>query len=189
MLQLSSGQKWKKCETTVLFIAMHYRGYTSLEVKGWWGLLLPSCLLITAVQQPGTSSPPSRLKRSSTGVIWMCKASFTNNSCPLPWSSTVLFHRCHLDVQGLLHQRRVSPPEVLSPVPPLGCLRLLLLLFPVWVGRRHCGWSYHPQCLRPTHTGNSRRKQPRGGTGEGTSGGDILCGWDEWGHQACLQEV
>ena len=32
------------------------------------------------IQQPGTSSPPSRLKRSSTGVIWMCKASFTNNS-------------------------------------------------------------------------------------------------------------
>ena len=35
------------------------------------------------------------------------------------------------------------------------------------------------QCLRPTHTGNSRRKQPRGGTGEGTSGGDTLRGWDE----------
>ena len=50
----------------------------------------PPCLLITAVQQPGTSSPPSRLKRSSTDVIWMCKASFTNNSCPLPWSSTVV---------------------------------------------------------------------------------------------------
>ena len=27
------------------------------------------------------------LKRSSAGVIWMCRASFTNNSCPLPWSS------------------------------------------------------------------------------------------------------
>ena len=40
--------------------------------------------------EPGTSSPPSRLKRSSTGVICMCKASFTNNSCPLPWSSTVV---------------------------------------------------------------------------------------------------
>ena len=37
----------------------------------------------------------------------------------------------------------------------------------------------HPQCLRPTHTGNSRRKQPRRGTGEGTSGGDTLRGWDE----------
>jgi len=89
MLKSSSGWKRKKCETTSLFIAMHYQEYTSLEVKGRWGLLLPPCLLITAVQQPGNFSPPSRLKRSSTGVIWMCKASFTNN-CPLPWSSTVV---------------------------------------------------------------------------------------------------
>ena len=36
-----------------------------------------------AVQQSGTSSPPSGLKRSSTGIIWMCMASFTNNSCGL----------------------------------------------------------------------------------------------------------
>ena len=35
------------------------------------------CLLITAVQEPGTSSPPSRLKHSSEGVIWMCRTSFT----------------------------------------------------------------------------------------------------------------
>ena len=34
-------------------------------------------------------NPPSR-KHSSTGVIWMCKASFTNNSCPLPGSNTVV---------------------------------------------------------------------------------------------------
>ena len=32
MLQSSSGRKWKKCETLV-FIAMHYQEYTSLEVK------------------------------------------------------------------------------------------------------------------------------------------------------------
>ena len=68
MLQSSSGRKLKKCETTLLFIAMHYRGYTSLEVKGRWRLLLPPCLLIIVVQQPGTSSPPSRLKCTSTGV-------------------------------------------------------------------------------------------------------------------------
>ena len=90
MLQSSSGWKWKKCEQTLLFIAIHYRGYTSFDVKGQWRLLLPPCLLITAVQQPGTSSPPSRLKRSSGGVIWMCRASFPNTSCPLPWSSTVV---------------------------------------------------------------------------------------------------
>ena len=46
----------------------------SLEVKGQYGLLFPSCLLITVVQQPGTSSLPSLLKCSSEGVIWMCSA-------------------------------------------------------------------------------------------------------------------
>jgi len=34
-------------------------------------------------------SPPSWLKRFSEGVIWMCRASFTNICCPLPMSSTV----------------------------------------------------------------------------------------------------
>ena len=67
---------------------MHYWGYMWLEVKGQWGLLLPPCLLIIAVQQPGTSGPPSWSKRSSEGVIEMYRASFTNSSCPLPWSST-----------------------------------------------------------------------------------------------------
>ena len=47
-------------------------------------------LLITVVQQPETSSPLSQLKRSSTGVIWMCKASFTNSSCPLPCMAVTL---------------------------------------------------------------------------------------------------
>ena len=42
--------KAKKCEQMLLFIAMHYWGYTSPEVKGQWGLLFPPCLLITAVQ-------------------------------------------------------------------------------------------------------------------------------------------
>ena len=58
MLQSSSGRKWKKCETTLLFITMHYWGYTSLEVNGLWGLLLPPCLLITAVQQPAIQHRP-----------------------------------------------------------------------------------------------------------------------------------
>ena len=99
MLQSSSGQKWKKCEQMLLFMAMDYRGYTSLEVKGRWGLFLPPCLLITAVQQPGTSSPPSRLKRSSTGVI--CHHVFAGSALPQVSSvitclQEVLFHRCHL---------------------------------------------------------------------------------------------
>ena len=79
MLQSSSGQKWKKCKTTLLFIAIHYWGYTSSEVKDRWGLLLPFCLLITAVQQPETS----RLKRSFVGIIWtapvLCRG-------PVRWS-------------------------------------------------------------------------------------------------------
>ena len=32
MLQLPSGQKWKKYDQMLLFIALHYWGYTSLEV-------------------------------------------------------------------------------------------------------------------------------------------------------------
>ena len=69
--------KIKEVRTNVaIYIAMHYWGYTALEVKGRWGLLLPPCLLITAVQQPESSSPPSWLRRFSEGVIWMCRASF-----------------------------------------------------------------------------------------------------------------
>ena len=82
-------EKVKRCEQMFLFIAMHYCGYMSLEVKGWWGLFLPPCL-ITVIQLSGTSSPPSWLKRSSESIIWMCRASFNNSSCPLPWSRTVV---------------------------------------------------------------------------------------------------
>ena len=35
------------------------------------------------IQQPGTSSPPSRLKYFSNGIIRTCKASFTSSFCPL----------------------------------------------------------------------------------------------------------
>ena len=88
--------------------------------------IAPPCLLITAVQQPGTSSPPSQLKRSSTGVIWMCKASFTNNSCPLPWSSTVVSpqwigwwcsHACSAtaDFSIIPLSQVVSCPDYFSP--------------------------------------------------------------------------
>ena len=38
--------KVKKYEQKLQFIAMHYWGYTSLEVKGQWGFLLPPCLPI-----------------------------------------------------------------------------------------------------------------------------------------------
>ena len=66
MFQFSSEWKWR----TPIFIAMHYEEYTSLEVKGQQELfLLPHSLLITAVQQTRTSSPPSRLKCPSEDVL------------------------------------------------------------------------------------------------------------------------
>ena len=42
-----------------------------------------------------------------------------------------------------------------------------------------------------TYTGNSRHKQPwqETGGGDGRTGGDTLHDWNEWKHQACLQEV
>ena len=52
------GESIKKCEQTLLFIAMHCWGYMSLEVKGQWGLLY---FLITVIQQSGTSSSSSWL--------------------------------------------------------------------------------------------------------------------------------
>ena len=39
---------------------------------------------------PHHSGPATQLKHSSAGVIWMCRAFFTNSSCPLPWSSMVV---------------------------------------------------------------------------------------------------
>ena len=39
--------------------------------------------------------------------------------------------------------------------------------------------GYPTNFIRNAHTGNSRRKQPRGGTGEGASGGDTLRSRDE----------
>ena len=115
--------KVKRSEQTLLFIAMHYWGYTSLEVKGWGRLLLPLYLLITVIQQPGTSSPPFRLKCSSEGVIWMCRASFTNSSYPLPWSNTVVssqsigwwFFHTYSTTPSPSH-RRLGVPSVSSPV-------------------------------------------------------------------------
>jgi len=51
--------------------------------------------------------------------------------------------------------------------------------------------NYPANFIHNTHTGNSRHKQPKQGTGggEGTTGGGTLCGWDKWGHQACLQGI
>ena len=121
--------KVKRCEQLLLFIYMHYWGYTSLEVKGRCWLLLPPCFLITAVHQPGNSSPPSRLKRSSESVIWMCRASFTiNSSCPLPYGPALWSLPSGLDGDSCTHallqltspsslsRRHPGTPSVSSPV-------------------------------------------------------------------------
>ena len=67
----------------------------SLEVKGQYGLLFLSCLLITVVQQPGTSSLPSLLKCSSVGchLDVQCMRPSPNciTFCSLPRSTTVVF--------------------------------------------------------------------------------------------------
>ena len=82
------GESIKKCEQTLLFIAMHCWGYMSLEVKGQWGLLY---FLITVIQQSGTSSSSSWLKCSSKGIIYIWRASITSSSCPHSWSIIDVF--------------------------------------------------------------------------------------------------
>ena len=81
--------KMKKCEQILLLIAMYYWECV-IEGQRLATVNLP-CFLITVVQQPRNSSTTSLLKCSSEGVIWMCRASFTNSSCPLPWSRTAVF--------------------------------------------------------------------------------------------------
>ena len=44
---------------------------------------LPSSLMRVTIQQPGSYSPPSQLKHSSAGIIWMWRASFSNSSLSL----------------------------------------------------------------------------------------------------------
>ena len=60
--QPSTWWRWRKCE------AMHYFKDTKSRRESC------SCLLIIVVQQPEISSPPSQLKHSSTGVLWICMA-------------------------------------------------------------------------------------------------------------------
>ena len=60
----------------------------SREVRGRPEPAPPCNLLRVAVQQPGSSSPASRLNRSSAGVIWMWRASFSSSSFGLlAWST------------------------------------------------------------------------------------------------------
>ena len=73
----------------------------SLEFTGFAGdpsvgvrLVLPSCLLKVATQHPGSSSPVSLLRRSSTRVMLMWMASLSNSSlgCLAMWTTAASSH-------------------------------------------------------------------------------------------------
>ena len=51
------------------FVSMYYWGYMSLEVKGWLGLLLPPCLLITLGARVG-EPPPNPLGEDNSPGPW-----------------------------------------------------------------------------------------------------------------------
>ena len=82
-----------KCETTLLFIAMHY----TEDTRHWRSKVGEDCSSLPAsssqqsMQQPGTSSPPSRLKRSSPQVSSGCARPPSPTTpvlchCPVWWS-------------------------------------------------------------------------------------------------------
>ena len=64
-----------KLSKTPIFIIMHYKEFTSL--KGQWGSLLPSCLLISTASRSRDFQYTISIHASSADVIWMCRASFT----------------------------------------------------------------------------------------------------------------
>ena len=66
-------------ESEDVWIKLVSIGYRLFKVKGRWAMILPPCLLIAVVQQPGTSSCLCWLKHSSEGITWMCRASFTSH--------------------------------------------------------------------------------------------------------------
>ena len=81
----------------------------------------PSCLLITAVQQPGISNPPSRFKHSSMGIIWMCKVLLCQqllSSVMVQWIGWWFSHTCSATATSPSSpsHRHSSVPSVLSSV-------------------------------------------------------------------------
>ena len=87
ILQSSSGRKWKYMWTnTAIYSHLLPRS------RHWRSKVGEDCSFLIASSSQrscnqGLCSPPSQLKHSSGGVIWMCRA---NSSCPMPWSSTVV---------------------------------------------------------------------------------------------------
>ena len=131
MLQLSSERKAQ----TLLLIAMHYWGtcHWRSKVSNNWSS--HSSLLITVVQQPGTSSPPSQLKHSSEGVNWMCRASFTwlgfivgfthTPSNEVQWNPSITDT---LGTQNFVCYNEVSPISGASDIFPVGVVCVTGLL-------------------------------------------------------------
>ena len=91
--------------------------------------IAPPCLLSIADQQPGTSSPPSWLKRFFAGIssAWTCMQGLLDQQLlPLPWSSAAVSSQwigcssTHALLQptspSSLSRRYPGVPSVSSPV-------------------------------------------------------------------------
>ena len=127
--ECSSRHEYKS-EEVGINVAIYSHALLKIHVVGGQRLdklLISPCHLITAVQQPGTLSPSSRLKCSSEGVIWLCRASFTNSYCPLHgpalWSSPrgsggdpPMHAPLQLTSPSSLSRRHPCFPSVFSPV-------------------------------------------------------------------------
>ena len=101
-------------------------------------LVESSCLLRAATQHPGSSSPVSLLRRSSTGVIWMWIASLNSSSLEcLAMSTTVVssYLMAWWSLHALLLQ---TSPGFLSSRP----LGVLSAWSPVFSWFHQCS-SYH----------------------------------------------
>ena len=136
-------------------------------------MLLPPCLLITAVQQPGTSSPPSRLKHSSECVIWMC---YLQSPSGLPdvdlATGDTIYHIGLLTKRYLGKQSNVvyripygpalwSPPSGSDGDTPMHAP--LQLTSPSSPSRRHLGV---PSVLSPVSVWSPRCRPGRSGRGQ-----------------------
>ena len=82
-----TGQKWKKCERYYLYYS---HALLRIHVIGSQKSVRIEPPSLPSDHSSPATSPLSQLKHSSAVIIWMCRASFTSSSCPLPWSSTVV---------------------------------------------------------------------------------------------------
>jgi len=80
------GKGWKKSPTRKKVGEIPFTGYQLCQRSGLgflldsWGWKSSNWVVL---DQPGSSRPTSQLKRCSSGVRWMCRASFTFSSLTL----------------------------------------------------------------------------------------------------------